>query len=91
MCINAAFQALCTWVEIDQNSEKRLNRLHNWFVRLIWQIGKGSSQAALLWDSQLLDMKIRVWAEKILIVLHIRSLDQETLGSRVYRKQIEQN
>ena len=36
-------------------------------------------------------MKIRVWAEKILIVLHIRSLDQETLASRVYRKQMEQN
>ena len=80
-----------TWLEIDSSTEKRLNRLQNWFVCLIWQIGQGAPLAALLWDSQLLDMKIRIWAEKVLIVFHIRSLDKESLANRVYMKQFEEN
>ena len=47
-CIPSLMHGAGTWVEIDPNTEKRLNRLQNWFVRLIWQIGKGSPQAALL-------------------------------------------
>jgi hypothetical protein len=36
----------------------------------------------------MIDMKLRVWKEKIWMVLHLRSLGEETLASRVYREQV---
>ena len=60
-------------------------------MRLIWRVSQGAPLAALLWDSQLLDMKILVWKETVLIVLHIRSVDTESLARRVYKKQMEED
>ena len=36
-------------------------------------------------------MKLWIYIEKVLIVLHIRSLDKESLANRVYMKQKEEN
>ena len=33
-------------------------------------------------------MGLRVWKEKILLVLHLRQLDEESLASRVYKEQL---
>ena len=90
-CIPSLMHGAGTWVEISSQTEKQLNKLQNWFARLIWRVGQGAPVAALLWDSQLLDMKVRVWREKILMILHIRSLDEDSLASRVYEKQNRRN
>ena len=42
----------------------------------------------LLWDSGFLDMGLRVWIQKISLVLHIKQLDEDTLASQVYREQV---
>ena len=42
--------------------------------------------AGLLWDACLLDMGLRVWREKIMLMLHVRRLDENTLAHRMYRK-----
>ena len=86
-CIPSLMHGAGTWMEINSQTEKQLNKLQNWFLRLIWRVGQGAPVAALLWDSQLLDMKVRVWKEKVLIILHIRSLDEDSLASRIYEKQ----
>ena len=70
---------------------KRLNSLQQWFVRLILQVGPGAPLAALTWDMGLMDMGLRVWREKILLILHLRSLDEEALAARVYREQVANN
>ena len=36
-------------------------------------------------------MGLRVWMEKLLMVLHLRSLDEDTLANRIYREQKENN
>ena len=36
-------------------------------------------------------MKFRIYIEKVLIVLHVRSLDKESLANRIYLKQIDEN
>ena len=81
-CTPSLMHGAGRWVEIDQNTEKTQNRLQNLFVRLIWQTSKGSPLEALLWDSQLLDMKIRVWSEKNLIGISIKQSLQETNGGK---------
>ena len=37
-----------------------------------------------------MDMKLRIWKEKVMLVLHIRSLDENTLAHKVYKEQREQ-
>ena len=70
-------------------TEKKLNSIQVWFVRLILQVGQGSPVAALLWDSSLLDMGLRVKREKLLTVMHLRSLEENTLGKIIYETQKE--
>ena len=90
-CVPSLLHGASTWVEMSSETEKTLNNLQCWFVRLVLQIGPGAPLSALLWDNQLLDMGLRVWVEKTMLVLHIRSLDKESLASRIYYKQMEEN
>ena len=76
-----------TWVEMSAAAELKLNKLQNWFVRLVLQLGPGAPVAALLWDACLLDMGLRVWREKLMLMLHIRNLSEGTLANRIYREQ----
>jgi hypothetical protein len=36
-----------------------------------------------------MDMKLRFWREKVLLVLHLRGLGEETLASQIYREQVD--
>jgi hypothetical protein len=78
-------------VEISKATVKRLNTIQVWFLRLILRLGPGSFCAALLWDSQQLDMGLRVYIQKVLLVLHLRSLEEETLAAKIYEEQKTQN
>ena len=73
-----------TWVEISAQTERTLNSLQCWFVRLILQVGPGAPKASLLWDFGILDMRLRIWLEKIMLMLHVRRLDDESLARKVY-------
>ena len=86
-CIPSMLHGSGTWVEITQATKKRLNTLQCWFVCLILPIGPGSLLVALLLDYGLLNMKIRICIEKIMIVFYIRSLESNTLANRGYAEQ----
>ena len=72
-------------------TEKKLNSLQQWFVRLILQVGPGAPLASLLWDFGLLDMGLRIWIEKLMLVLHLRRLGEETFARQVYDEQRSQD
>ena len=36
-----------------------------------------------------MDMRLRVWREKVMLVMHLRQLGEGTLASQVYREQVE--
>ena len=86
-CIPSMIHGAGTWVQMNKNTEKRLNTLQCWFVRLILRIGQGSPVSGILWDTALLDFGLRVWIEKCMLVIHIRSLDENTLARRTYDEQ----
>ena len=88
-CVPSMMHGAGTWVEMNTNTEKRLNTLQVWFVRLILQIGQGSPVSGLLWDTALLDFGLRVWIEKCMLVIHIRSLEEKTLARKTYNEQKE--
>ena len=87
-CVPSLLHGAGTWMEMSKKTEKQLNSLQYWFLRLILQVGPGTPNAALLWDSGCLDMGLRVWMEKIWLVLHLRQLDDESLAKQVYNEQI---
>ena len=90
-CVPSLLHGAGTWLEINKTTEKRLNSIQIWFLCLVLRLGQGSPCAALLWDSQMLDMGLRIWIQKALLVLHIRSLDEDSLAARVYKEQNAQN
>ena len=90
-CIPSMVHGAGTWVEMNKSTEKRLNTLQCWFIRLILKIGLGSPVSGLLWDTALLDFGLRVWIEKIMLVIHIRSLDGNSLARNTYNQQKEIN
>ena len=59
-CIPSMMHGAGTWVEMNASTEKRLNSLQSWFVRLILQVGPSSPLLSLLWDTPALDMGLRV-------------------------------
>ena len=77
-----------TWVEITPETVKRLNATQQWYWRLILQVGPGAPLSSLSWDVAGLDMGVRVMEHKVLLVLHFRYLDEESLAHRVYLEQL---
>ena len=76
-----------TWVQMSAATENKLDDIQRWFARLILQVGPGAPRASLLWETGLMAMGLRVWMEKLMLVLHLRSLDKDTLASRIYEEQ----
>ena len=76
-----------TWTQISKTTENKLNNLQRWFVRLIMQVPQGTPSASLTWETGLMDMRLRIWREKLMLILHIRSLGEETLAQKVYNEQ----
>ena len=72
---------------MSAKTEKKLNSLQNWFLRLLLQVGPGAPLTALTWESGCLDMGLRVALEKISMVMHLRSLDESSLARRIYEEQ----
>ena len=52
---------------------------------------QGTPSAALTWETGLLEMGLRVKLEKLLLVLHIRTLDEESIARKVYEEQMLQS
>jgi exonuclease III len=79
-----------TWVEMSPATERKLESLQNWFLRLILRVGPGCPVASLRWETGVLSMALRIWVEKVMLVRHLRSLEEETLASKIYQEQKKQ-
>ena len=89
-CIPSILHGAGTWVEMGPRSTRRLNKLQNWFLRLVLQVGPGTPLPALLWDQGMLDMEMRVWREKLVLAHHITGMDEESLARQMYEEQLAQ-
>ena len=86
-CIPSLLSGAGTWTDITTEHVKRLNKLQCWYLKLILRTGPGAPSISLLWDTSILEMSLRVWKLKILLVLHLRNLDETTLARKVYEEQ----
>ena len=88
--IPSLLHSCSTWMQISRATENKLNNLQRWFVRLIMQVPQGTPSSSLTWETGLMDMKLRIWKEKVMLVLHIRSLNDNTLAKKIYEQQVEE-
>jgi hypothetical protein len=87
--IPSLLQGASTWMEISAKTLKKLNSLQQWFLRLILQVGPGTPLAALGWETGIMDMKLRIYKEKLSMILHLKDLDEHSLASQIYQEQVE--
>ena len=66
---------------------KRLEALQLWFLRLLLRVSPGVPTASLLWETSLLSMELRVWREKLCLILHFRGLGEDAVARRVMTDQ----
>ena len=86
--VPSLLQGASTWVEVAAKTIKKLNSLQEWFIRLILQVGPGTPLAALGWETGLMDMKLRIYKEKLSMILHLKDLEEKSLASQIYKEQV---
>ena len=86
-CIPSLLHGAGTWTEMSRDTERRLNSLQQWFLRLVLQVGPGAPLPSLLWDFHCLDMGLQVDREKLMLALHCRRLGEDALAGQVYSEQ----
>ena len=90
-CVPSLLNGAGTWMEIAKKTEKQLDKIQFWGLRLFLQTGPGTPLVSILWDTAVLQMGLRVKFEKIMLIFHIRSLNKEALAKKMYLEQIEKN
>ena len=90
-CVPSLLSGAGSWTDITKATEKKLSQIQYWGLRLFLQTGPGTPLASLLWDSGALDMSFLIMIEKVMLVLHIRSLSTDSLANKIYLEQIVQN
>ena len=79
------------WVGMRKEEENTLGDCQDFFLRLALATGPGASKVALRADFSLRSMFIRVWKEKILLILRIRSLEDSALAKMMWKEQLDNN
>ena len=86
-CLPSLLHGAGTWTEMSRETERRLNSLQQWFLRLVLQVGPGAPLPSLYWDFSCLEMGLRVDREKLMLALHCRRLGEGALAGQVYAEQ----
>ena len=86
-CIPSLLHGAGMWVEMSRETERQLNSLQQWYLRLVLQVGPGAPLPSLLWDFHCLEMGLRVDREKVMLALHCMRLGEDSLAGKCYKEQ----
>ena len=90
-CIIPSLLSNCsTWLGISVNTVKRLDDLQHLMVRTLLRLPSFTPLPALRGALGLMGMKWRVWQEKVLLVVAIMGLGEDTLARQVLEEQVAQ-
>ena len=80
-----------TRVEMDKEELKVLNKVKDFFLRLLWGTGPGAPKVALRADTGTRSMESRVWREKIMLIYHVSHLEDGDLAKDMLEEQMINN
>ena len=78
------------WTEISEKTVERLEELQNVFIRRVLQVPVSTPKVSLRSETGLLSMRLRIWAEKVKMVIALRGMDERFLARQVYNEQVRQ-
>ena len=78
-----------TWLDITPEAMEVAEQLQLDFLRLLFQVPKSCARAALRSEPGVLGIKYQIMKEKLLLLFHIRSLDETVLANRIYSQQLK--
>ena len=64
-----------SWIGITENNIKELQNFQNQFIRKVMRLPRSTPIAILEWDTQLMNMKCRIWRMKILKLQRLKKKD----------------
>ena len=76
-----------TWTDMDEETVERLEELQLFYIRLILRVPVSTPKPLLRSETGLISMKHRVEKEKLMLVHHIKRLDDKTLAKKIYDEQ----
>lgn len=78
-----------TWTDISEESIEVLEDLQNLFLNLILSSPKSTGKPALLWETGMLSMKIRIYKKKLSLINHIQDLENGCLAKQILNEQLK--
>ena len=80
-----------TWTDMSKEAEEKLEERQLYYVRLILHVPVSTPKIPLRWETGLLSMKHRVEREKLMLVHHLKQMEEGSLARQVYDEQIRNN
>ena len=78
-----------TWEVLDKRVKKELDDIQLFFLRQILAVPKSVPKPALIYESNLMKMKYRLFGRQINLVKHIFSHDEENLSKQILTEQLK--
>ena len=78
-----------TWSEVDDETIEILEELQLFFLRMILRVPVSTPKASLRWETGLMSMRHRIEKEKIMLISHVKQLNEKSLAKQVYSQQVE--
>ena len=72
---------------MSTQSVEKLDRLQNLFLQTLFAVGQSCPRPALCWDTAMVTMQTRIEKSKLLLLYHIKNLDDSSLAKQVYKEQ----
>ena len=76
-----------TWLGLTKEAKNRLNNCQDFLLQAAFRTVPGCPTVALRSECGLVSPHLLVWEEKAKLILHIRSLEPDSLARRVYEEQ----
>ena len=80
-----------TWLGMGKKEEEALAECQFFFLRLVLGTGPGAPKHALRADLGAQNTSLQVWKQKILLIHHIRRLEDTALANMMYKEQVRNN
>ena len=80
-----------TWVEIDKETEKKLDNLQNIMFRSLFAVPSSTPKPILRWDLRQLSMREKIHVRKLNFLLHLKTLPSSSLGGEFFDAQVKMN
>ena len=76
-----------TWIGDINETAKLCDNVQNFFWRVILAVPESCPKIALRCETAMLGMKWRIWLQKIMLIIRIKSKDEETLCGKIYKEE----